>query len=96
VELGVYIHYMDRTNNATRRALIGRVERTADIVAAELLAPQHAVIAKMSEQVEPNDATVVSLLCRHFGLPSYYAESYAKRLFEQAKQTKSFCQVLGF
>jgi hypothetical protein len=96
VQLGVYVHYMDRTNDLAGRALVSRVERTADIVAAELVAPQHAVVAKMNENAVLNYASVTALLCGHFGLPALYAEWYAKRLLEQAKPTKSFSQVLGF
>jgi len=96
VRLGAYVHYMDRTSDLAGSALVGQVERTADIVAAELLAPEDAVVARMDRNAESNRAAVIAILCGHFGLPAHYADWYTTRLFGQLKPTKSFSQVLGF
>jgi hypothetical protein len=93
VQLGVYVHYMDRTSSA--RTLVGRVERTAEIVAAELVAPQRELIAKFAG-MEPCHALITAALCRDFGLPPAYADWYASRLVKLCTGKKSFSQVLGF
>ena len=94
VRLGVYVHYMDRTTAA--RAMVGQVERTADIVAAELVAPHCAVIAKLGGTIEPNQSSVAAALRRHFGLPPAYADWYTRRFLDRASSKKSFSQILGF
>lgn len=95
VQLGIYVHYMDRTR--AQRILVGRVERTADIVAAELLAPRSALAEKLGDgETQQSHSSVTAVLCTAFGLPLSYAQWYASRLVEQAKPTKSFSQVLRF
>jgi hypothetical protein len=97
VELGVFVHYMDRSADSGRQVLVQQVETTADILGAELLAPSHAVTAEIrrdgSLPTKPDRWTEV--LESHFGLPHHYAEPYAKRLAGQARRNRTFAEVLG-
>jgi hypothetical protein len=99
VPLGVFVHYMDRGTDTAIAALVSRVESTADIVAAELLAPQDMVVAELGEDTELNHESVSAVLRARFALPSAYANWYARRLrrlVRRPKPLKSFSQTLGF
>lgn len=97
VHVGAYVHYMDRSAGAGIAPLVMEVEETANIVAAELLAPRHAVLAEIARSGAGHSREVlVETLQRHFGLATPFAEWYAGRLAKHLRKRRSFSDILGF
>jgi hypothetical protein len=96
VQIGVYVHYLDRSRNSDVAFLVDEVEETARIVGAELLAPRQTVLAEMAQHGDGyTSAAIVQLLKKRFGLPTTYAGWYADRLERHCRKRRSFCDVLG-
>ena len=98
VELGVHVHYMERKPDSTFPECVGQVERTANELAFELVAPWRAVFAALQAQGPvPTDAACwVEVLRRRFGLPASWAQPYAERLSALCRKRRTFSDILGF
>jgi hypothetical protein len=98
VRLGAHTHYMDRTYDPARTAATDAVERAADELALELLAPRQLVTATLGARgplpgrAEPWER----LLVERFALPRRWAAFYARRLAAAARRRKPFTEHLGF
>jgi hypothetical protein len=86
---------MDRAGDSAMSALVQHVETTADIVAAELLAPRQAVLAELGDDAALNHESIACVLQTRFALPGAYAQWYARRLAQQMNRPKSFSETLG-
>jgi hypothetical protein len=92
-----YVHFMDRNADGSYVEPVSEVERTADELALEIVAPWRTVSAMM-RTVCTGSGDVGDwqrLLENHFGLPRGWAEHYANRLFRAARGRLSFSQALG-
>jgi hypothetical protein len=98
VKLGAHVHYMDRGYDPARRAVTDAVERAADALALELLAPRQLVTAALAVRgsLPPRPAGWERLLMAQFGLPRRWAGFYARRLTAGAGRGKMFSEHLGF
>ena len=97
LQIGTYVHYMDRSTDATIRSLVSHVEDSANTVGAELIAPRKAVLAGMAQlNTRVNHAACSALLRTQFGLPETYATLYAAKLMRALRRKRSFTDVLGF
>ena len=98
VELGVHVHYMERKPDSTFPEYVGQVERTANELAFELIAPWRTVFAALQAQGPlPTDAgRWLEVLQRRFGLPASWAQPYAERLSALARKRRTFSEILGF
>jgi hypothetical protein len=95
VPLGVHAHYMDRTFDPRRVAVIEGVERTANALACELLAPAQAVSAEVFQAGLPADSAAWGrLLVDRFGFPVSWAGAYAGHLLRQGGRRR-FTDTLG-
>jgi hypothetical protein len=97
VQVGVYVHYMDRSTHGGISSLVTEVEETANVVAAELLAPRDAVLAEIAGIRGGHDRqAIVSTLETRFGLATPFAEWYADRLAKHLRRRQSFSDILRF
>ena len=97
LQIGAYVHYMDRSTDVTIRSLVSHVEDSANAVGAELVAPRKTVFAAMAEHgTRANTAACSALLKTQFGLPQAYAALYAAKLMRALRHKRSFTDVLGF
>jgi hypothetical protein len=95
VPLGVHAHYMDRTFDPRRWAVIEGVERTANALACELLAPAQAVREEARQAGLPAEAAAWGrLLEDRFGFPVPWAGAYAAHLLSQGRGRR-FTDTLG-
>jgi hypothetical protein len=93
--LGMHTHYMDRTFNPRRVAVIEGVERTANALACELLAPAQAVREAAHGAGLPAVAGAWGrLLVDRFGFPVSWAGAYAAHLL-RAGGRRRFTDMLG-
>lgn len=97
VRLGAHVHYMDRTYDPARTRATDAVERAADELALELLAPRHLVTAALAangplpRQAAPWERLLVQL----FALPRRWAAFCARRLVASDRRRKTFTEHLG-
>jgi hypothetical protein len=98
VRLGAHVHYMDRTYDPARTPATDAVERAADELALELLAPHRLVIATLAARgpLPPQVVPWERLLADHFALPWRWAAFYARHLAASARRRKTFTEHLGF
>jgi hypothetical protein len=98
VRLGAHVHYMDHAYDPARTAATDAVERAADALALELLAPRNLVAAALAARgpLPPQAAPWERLLVEHFDLPRRWALFYARRLAASARRRKTFTEHLGF
>jgi len=97
VELGAHVHYMERTPEATYPEPTGTVERTANDLALELIAPWRVVLGAVKANGQEEDPSRWhTILQERFGLPESWAVPYARRLMARAKRRRSFSDILGF
>jgi Zn-dependent peptidase ImmA (M78 family) len=98
VALGVHDHYMERRSDSTYPEPVSQVERTANELALELIAPWRTVLAVLRAQGPlPGEATSWEKLLRErFGLPASWAAPYARQLLMAARQRRTFSETLGF
>jgi hypothetical protein len=95
VPLGVHAHYMDRTFDPRRVAVIEGVERTANALACELLAPACAVREEARQVGVPAEPAAWGRLLGHrFGFPVSWACAYAAHLLRSAGRRR-FTDTLG-
>jgi hypothetical protein len=97
VELGTHVHYMERNQDSSYPEPVSQVERTANELALELVAPWVAVFAELRVVGQlPTDVDQwKTVLQRRFGLPSSWAGPYARRLIGQARRRRTFSETLG-
>jgi hypothetical protein len=97
VELGMHVHYMERAGSGAYPLPTSAVERTANALALELLAPARAVLAELHRdpKMANNAARWPEILQGHFGLPESWARAYARRLAEQTQRQRTFSEILG-
>jgi hypothetical protein len=96
VQVGVYVHYMDRSSGDGIASLVTEVEETANVVAAELLAPRHVVLAEVARGRDcRSQEAIVKTLASRFGLATPFAEWYAGRLASHLRRRRSFSDSLG-
>jgi hypothetical protein len=95
VTFGFHVHYMDRPGNGTHRTR--QVERSADDMAYELLAPWRDVLAIMKTRggwpAETQPWCV--LLQTRYGIPLARTGPYARRLIGAIQARRSFAETLG-
>ena len=98
VRLGAHVHYMDRTYDPAHTAATSAVERAADALALELLAPRDLVSAALAAggPLPPQGTPWERLLIDRFGLPRRWAAFYAGRLAAWGRRRQTFTQHLGF
>jgi hypothetical protein len=98
VRLGAHVHYMDRTYDPARTATTDAVERAADELALELLAPRRLVTAALAARgpLPAQTAPWERLLGERFGVPRRWAAFYARRLAAAARRRATFTERLGF
>lgn len=97
VELGYHVHLLDRApDGAVASAAVGRVERNADLLAYELLAPAAAVLRDLSG-ADPRErrAAATRRLCDTFGLPTAQAAQYAALLVALPAPSDGLLRRLG-
>jgi hypothetical protein len=96
VHVGVYAHYMDRSAGGGIASLVTEVEETANVVAAELLAPRQTVLREIARTNNGHSREVIvdMLKCR-FGLATPFAEWYTDRLAKELRKRQSFSDILG-
>ncbi len=95
VPLDVHVHYMGRGFDPGRPAT-DLVERTANELACELLAPRGEVLARARAGRLPDGPDAWQrLLAGAFGLPPRWAAAYAVRLLRQRRGGRSFSDILG-
>ena len=96
VQVGAYVHYMDRSLDSEISTLVDVVEDTAHIIGAELLAPWKEVVKEVHSGGHGFDrAGIMGILRQRFGLPEPYANWYAGRLESEIQRERSFCDILG-
>jgi IrrE N-terminal-like domain len=97
VKLEAHAHYMARSYDPGRRAATDRVEARANALACELLAPRLAVRTEAHRRGFALDDRSGSrgLLAEAFGLPSRWANAYARQLLIENRRRRSFCDRVG-
>jgi hypothetical protein len=97
VELGVHVHYLERLADGTCPPPAGAVERTANALALELLAPRRVALAEVQADAAraADPARWHEILQRRFGLPGNWARPYALRLEADARRRRTFSATLG-
>jgi hypothetical protein len=97
VTLGAHVHYMERSFDPSALSATDRVERRADALACELLAPRAAVCAAVGEGGRlPREARPSRRVLRErFGLPGRWAAAHAGRLARAARRQRTFSDLLG-
>jgi hypothetical protein len=97
VPLEAHMHFMERTFDPRCLAETARVERVANELACELLAPRQDVCEGMSRRgrltAEPGPWQQLLTECFGFCLP--WAEAYATRLIAWMNRQRSFTDILG-
>jgi hypothetical protein len=92
-----YVHFMDRNPDGSYVEPVNEVERRADAISLELLAPWRTVFAGMQGKCTwPGQiAEWEEYLATYFGLPRGWAHHYAARLVSKARGRLTFSQALG-
>lgn len=92
-----HVHFMDRSEDGTFEEPISHVERTANALALELLAPWRVVVRVMQSSSRGLGAVADWQECleRHFGLPHSWAGYYAQELWRLTRARRSFSEALG-
>jgi hypothetical protein len=72
-----------------------QVEREANELACELLAPRQDVVAAMAGAAMGEAGAWETVLCERFGLAQPWAAAYALRLARWARRRRSFSDLLG-
>jgi IrrE N-terminal-like domain len=95
VPLEVHTHCMDRGFDPGRVAAVDAVERGANGLACELLAPRREVLGRARTGRLPEEAGAWARLLREeFGLPESWAVAYAGHLVGK-RPRRSFSETLG-
>jgi hypothetical protein len=97
VDLRPYVHFMARGTDGALPGPVSGVERTADLLALEILAPRGAVFRVMRQaHAWPGDLSHwVEALQTRFGLPTPAARRYAEPMHLAARAQVTFSQALG-
>jgi hypothetical protein len=92
-----YVHFMDRNPDGRYVEPVSELERRADAMSLELLAPWRAVLAEMQLKCTwPGEITQwEEHLANRFGLPHGWAQHYAACLIAKARGHLTFSQALG-
>src|SRR5262249_50816665 len=98
VKIGYHFHLMERTAGGhSVNAAIDAKERTADLLAFELLAPAERVLLEASRYPqERHREEVKRLLIKTYGFPAVPAAEYAALLIPLSPQADSFVRRLRF
>jgi hypothetical protein len=98
VPVKAHFHFMDRTDDGEYTEPVNEVERRADALGLELVAPWRVVFWTIRQHnVWPGRVKQWEQLLRsRFGLPHGWAKSYATRLQRRARARLSFSESLGF
>lgn len=95
VPLGSYIHFMERTADGHLAAALDAVERDADRLAFELLAPADTVLADVQRfPSEQRRDAATRTLREVYGLPAVPAEQYATLLVPPPHRTSPLLRRL--
>jgi hypothetical protein len=95
VPLGAHVHFMERTFDPRLLRRTAQVEREANELACELLAPRQDVVAAMAGAATSEAGAWETVLCERFGLAQPWAAAYALRLRRWARRRRSFSDLLG-
>jgi hypothetical protein len=97
VPLGVHVHYLERAPGGTYPKETALVERTADRLALELIAPWQAVWAELRARgpLGNDPGRWPEVLQDRFGLPASWAVAYARRLRDRARRRRTFSDRWG-
>jgi hypothetical protein len=97
VDLGVHVHYMERAADGTYSDPINEVERRANQLGLELLAPWRQTLALLRGHAPLPAAGKpwVAPLVDRFGLPTSWATPFAEALLAAARARRSFSETLG-
>ncbi len=100
--IGAHTHLMERrADGAFGCAAISGAESQADLLALELLAPEHEIhrrspLDRAASSVEENIAHMIDLLSGDFGLPRALAERHGRALCRVRYGGRSARERLGF
>jgi hypothetical protein len=94
IPLGAHVHYMERCFDPCSAARTDKVERTANEVGCELLAPREVVLAR-AQALSDSLTSWGRLLHDAFGLPEMWAVHHAARLLRRQAQRRTFTDFLG-
>ena len=72
--IGIHVHFMPREHGSD---LIAQVEREADALALELVAPRHAAVQVLDALTAQTPRQRRQVLAGHFGLPEEWLRAYA-------------------
>jgi|SRR5262245_25477698 len=96
VPLSLHVHYLERGFDPNRLAATDRVERRANELACELLAPRAVVLARCAELGLPHQpGRWEELLRKGFGFPPRWARAYASFLLRLTRPRPTFSELLG-
>lgn len=89
--IGVHVHMLDRQSEYP--TVLDVVERRADRLARELLAPADVILQHVGDE-QLDQQTLVALLISAFGLPRRQAIPYARELIQMMEPNPSFVEWL--
>jgi hypothetical protein len=92
--LGFMVHLMVRGADGGADARIAAVERDADRLALELLAPEETVRSRLDDVGCEDRSAAAVVIARNFGLPVAQAAHYAAELLPEARRPISFLEHL--
>jgi hypothetical protein len=95
VPLGAHVHFMERTFDPRLLRTTAQVEREANELACELLAPRCDVAAAVAGAGKSGAGPWETVLGERFGLAQPWAAAYAVRLARWARRRQSFSDLLG-
>ncbi|MCI0465058.1 MAG: hypothetical protein L0Z62_49690 [Gemmataceae bacterium] len=94
VPLGAHVHYLDRSVDLRAGVLLNQIERTANELSCELLAPRVAVWTE-GRDLPSDTGAWERLLVEKFGFPAMWACDYARRLLRLRQRRRTFSDHLG-
>jgi hypothetical protein len=92
--LGFMVHLMVRGADGGTDARIAAVERDADRLALELLAPEALVRSRLEADGCADRSTAEGVIARDFALPAAQAARYAAELLPESRRPLSFLEHL--
>jgi hypothetical protein len=97
VGLGVHVHYLERLGGGTCPPPTSAVERTANALALELVAPRRVALAELyaDPSLTADPTRWHGRLREQFGLPESWARSYAHWLAAEVRHRRTFSETLG-
>jgi hypothetical protein len=97
IRMKSYVHFMDRNPDGSYVEPVSEVERRADAMSLELLAPWRTVFTEIQAKYKwpGEERQWYEHLAGRFGLPHGWAYHYAGRLVAKARGGLSFSQALG-